>query len=138
MSLFTHLLFCSSQIQLIVDIASSGLHLPQKKQKPVFWSNPDFVFSGAHPQPRLAQGALRTCVSAVYKQQTGDDFQYTLFGKPTLATYMYASERLLEIARNLVHCHMLRHVVIAMLVRPDLFFFCPYCRVMIRFPLAMA
>ncbi len=65
----------------------------------VYFSNPDFVFAGKHPEPRLAQGAFHSALCAVYRGLTGLDLEYKVFGKPTDATYAYA-ERALELQTN--------------------------------------
>jgi len=78
-------------LQICLDI------LVHKRDKPVqlFFSNPDFLFSGSHASPRLAAGAFRVCLAALYKEYTGKELPYTLFGKPYAVTYRFA-EKLLE------------------------------------------
>lgn len=61
----------------------------------VFFSNPDFLFSGRHKHPRLAQGAFRVCLEALYKEYTGKKLPYTLYGKPHAVQYKF-SEKLLQ------------------------------------------
>lgn len=75
-------------LQLCLDVLTA----PQRQGRPpaLYFSNPDFVFSGAHAQPRLAQGAFRVCLEALYKQSTGRELPHTLWGKPNAVTYRYA------------------------------------------------
>jgi HAD superfamily hydrolase (TIGR01456 family) len=61
----------------------------------IYFSNPDFLFSGTHHTPRLAAGAFRIALCALYKEYTGQELQYVLFGKPYPVTYQYA-EKLLK------------------------------------------
>ena len=57
---------------------------------PLFFTNPDFLFSGRFSSPRLAQGAFRTALAAIYQQYTGRPLPYQLMGKPELITFRWA------------------------------------------------
>jgi len=82
-------------LQICLDI------LVHKRDKAVqlYFSNPDFLFSGQHASPRLAAGAFRVCLAALYKEYTGKELPYTIYGKPHAVTYRYAEKLLEEQAR---------------------------------------
>ena len=58
------------EIQVTVDVLIGGdppgSGCPSGKQTPLFLSNDDFVFSGAYPFPRFAQGTDRLPVDLVF------------------------------------------------------------------------
>lgn len=85
-----------SNLQLVLDLLTlprdGANHTPPPK---IFFSNPDFLFTGRHAHPRLAQGAFRVCLAALYKEFTGRTLDLTLYGKPYGVTYDYG-ERLLR------------------------------------------
>ena len=62
---------------------------------PLFFTNPDFLFSGRFSSPRLAQGAWRIALDAIYRQYTGHPLPYQLIGKPELITFRWA-ERMMQ------------------------------------------
>ena len=57
---------------------------------PLYFTNPDFLFSGRFSSPRLAQGAWRTALESIYQQYTGRSLPYQLMGKPELVTFRWA------------------------------------------------
>ena len=57
---------------------------------PVYFTNPDFLFSGRFSSPRLAQGAWRIALDAIHRQYTGRPLSYQLMGKPELITFRWA------------------------------------------------
>ncbi|GAA5825149.1 hypothetical protein JCM10212_006274, partial [Sporobolomyces blumeae] len=65
-----------------------------ERQLPVHFSQPDLLWGNEFPQSRFGQGALQESMAAVYKFTTGHELQRTTGGKPTLATYEYASSLL--------------------------------------------
>jgi len=87
-------------IQILLDVLVGYVNNPQEGhpkpriQPKVYCSNNDFQFSGIHPFPRLAQGAFRICLAALYKEITGNDLKYTMYGKPFPETYRYAEQQL--------------------------------------------
>eukprot|EP00457_Paulinella_chromatophora_P007223 gb/GEZN01007244.1/.p1 GENE.gb/GEZN01007244.1/~~gb/GEZN01007244.1/.p1 ORF type:complete len:383 (-),score=45.25 gb/GEZN01007244.1/:291-1439(-) len=91
-------------LQVLTDVLAGHLHepildvgpmpMPAPTQPPLFFSNPDFLFSGAYKAPRFAQGAFRVALAALYKELTGQPLQYTLYGKPEPKTYRYAEKQL--------------------------------------------
>ncbi|KAG6977227.1 hypothetical protein JG688_00000578 [Phytophthora aleatoria] len=86
-------------IQVAVDVLIGGdppgSGHPLGKQTSLFVSNDDFVFSGAYPFPRFAQGAFTRCLKLLYEDLTGRELEVTNYGKPHNVTYNYA-ERLLN------------------------------------------
>ncbi|KAG0198463.1 protein disulfide-isomerase precursor [Mortierella sp. GBA30] len=56
------------------------------------------VWSNEHPNPRFAQGTFRTCLERIFKGMTGQNLEYTLYGKPMTTTYQYAESVLNNIA----------------------------------------
>ncbi|GBE81065.1 HAD-like domain-containing protein [Sparassis latifolia] len=91
-------------IQIICDIILSGgipggppkvtLDLEHPPVKLVF-CNPDLLWKAGYSQPRLGEGAFRVAFQAVFKALTGSEYPYVQYGKPTKATYEYAT-RLLQ------------------------------------------
>nr|CAG8501277.1 8977_t:CDS:10 [Entrophospora candida] len=65
------------------------------KQIPLFFSNPDIIWTNNFTLPRFAQGAFRKNFEVLFKCLTGHDPKYISFGKPETITYKYA-EKLLE------------------------------------------
>ncbi|CAG8745360.1 13754_t:CDS:10, partial [Dentiscutata erythropus] len=57
---------------------------------PLFFSNPDIIWSNDCFIPRMAQGSFRLSLEHLYKQITGLQIKYTLFGKPEPVTYKFA------------------------------------------------
>ncbi|KAG2519354.1 hypothetical protein JM16_007183 [Phytophthora kernoviae] len=82
------------EIQVAVDALIGGnppgSGNPSGKQTPLFVSNDDFVFSGAYPFPRFAQGAFTRCLKLLYEDFTGRTLEVTNYGKPHNVTYNYA------------------------------------------------
>ncbi|GAA5898437.1 hypothetical protein JCM6882_007775 [Rhodosporidiobolus microsporus] len=66
----------------------------KEKQLPVYFSNPDLLWGNEFSQSRFGQGALQESMAAVYKLTTGHELQRSTGGKPTKATYDYASHLL--------------------------------------------
>ncbi|CAO3678281.1 unnamed protein product [Umbelopsis vinacea] len=89
-------------LQIMMDVLRSknGLIGTQKhdftvQDVPVFFSNPDFLWSNEFPVARYGQGAFKIALEAIYKRHTGKELQSTSFGKPHKATYQYA-EKILD------------------------------------------
>ncbi|GAM23853.1 hypothetical protein SAMD00019534_070280, partial [Acytostelium subglobosum LB1] len=53
-------------------------------------ANPDFSYGGEFVLPRYTTGALITCLSTLFKIETGNDLKVTFYGKPEATTYQYA------------------------------------------------
>ncbi|CAG8439784.1 7370_t:CDS:10 [Ambispora gerdemannii] len=90
-------------IQIMLDVLQSkngyiGTLTPETEeilhQIPLYFSNPDFIWSNEFPIPRFGQGAFRIAFESIYSEATGRKLKYELFGKPETSTYRYA-ERLL-------------------------------------------
>ncbi|GAA5986125.1 hypothetical protein JCM10908_006420 [Rhodotorula pacifica] len=94
-------------LQLVLDLvrADSGVFGTVKdpknrtlwapeKQIPVHFSNPDLLWGNEFSVSRFGQGALQESMAAVYKLTTGYELQRETGGKPTQATYDYASSLL--------------------------------------------
>ncbi|KIY50389.1 HAD-superfamily hydrolase [Fistulina hepatica ATCC 64428] len=92
-------------VQVLCDIVQSGgiiggPHLPRSNQTAnpvdIIFCNPDLIWRTDFPRPRLGQGAFREAFLAVYKGLTGQYYPHTQLGKPSTATYDYASRVLSE------------------------------------------
>ncbi|KAI1639634.1 HAD-like domain-containing protein [Biscogniauxia mediterranea] len=70
----------------------------QDGQPALFFSNPDVEWVTPYAFPRLAQGAFRESLKAIWAHDTDGkaELQYTLVGKPSETTYEYAEKALLE------------------------------------------
>ncbi|KAI9591571.1 HAD-like domain-containing protein [Syncephalis fuscata] len=66
----------------------------QSPQIPLYFSNPDLLWSNDYPVARYGQGAFRVALEALYERITGKKLEYTLFGKPETVTYRYAEQLL--------------------------------------------
>ncbi|TYZ61307.1 hypothetical protein PybrP1_010531 [[Pythium] brassicae (nom. inval.)] len=90
------------EIQVAVDVLIGGdppgTGRADGAQTPLFISNDDFVFSGAYPVPRFAQGAFTKCLTLLYEERTGKKLEVTRYGKPHNVTYKYAENLLNKIA----------------------------------------
>jgi HAD superfamily hydrolase (TIGR01456 family) len=75
--------------QILLDVLTAGASPP-----PLFFTNPDFLFSGQAASPRLAQGAFRVCIAALYEQMTGRPLPYRLMGKPESVSFQWAEKML--------------------------------------------
>ena len=85
-------------LQLTLDVVRGGSPLGSGSSQavPVFASNPDFVFAGAHPVPRLAQGAFTETLSFLFHRLTGQELQVTQYGKPHAVTFDFAWDTLCQ------------------------------------------
>ena len=61
---------------------------------PIFFSNPDLLYSNSYRLPRLAQGAFAVCLNELYQGITGSPLRARVYGKPTPSTYKYADKLL--------------------------------------------
>ncbi|KAI0595889.1 HAD-like domain-containing protein [Biscogniauxia sp. FL1348] len=70
----------------------------QDGQPALFFSNPDVEWVTPYAFPRLAQGAFRESLKAIWAHDTDGkaELQYTLLGKPSETTYEYAEKTLLD------------------------------------------
>ncbi len=81
------------EIQATLDVLRGG-GAGTAQVVPMFASNGDLTFAGAHPVPRLAAGAfhvaLRAAWAATVAPAGAPPLDITMFGKPTAATFAYA------------------------------------------------
>jgi HAD superfamily hydrolase (TIGR01456 family) len=113
------LVFCDpylwyEALQVSIDVLLSPTPLtvefePNAPPMPIHFSNPDFLSKFEHPYPRLAQGAFKAALKALYIQKlrtlrvpeeaidekVGLSFQQ--WGKPTAATFRFVEARLREL-----------------------------------------
>ncbi|KAF9112028.1 hypothetical protein BGX27_004113 [Mortierella sp. AM989] len=68
---------------------SADLH-STTQSVPIYFSNPDIVWSNEYPVPRFGQGTFKICLEKIYKAMTNQELVYTTFGKPMSNTYKYA------------------------------------------------
>ncbi|KAI0009899.1 HAD-superfamily hydrolase [Xylariaceae sp. FL0662B] len=68
----------------------------QDGQPKLFFCNPDFEWCTEHEHPRFAQGAFREALRGVWAFATRGraHLEYTVLGKPSEATYVYAEKAL--------------------------------------------
>lgn len=92
-------------IQIILDyiIPPVGTDFSKNPPPPLIFSNPDLVWSSAHPTPRLGQGAFRAALEGAYRrivEATRPDLdpqmKYYCIGKPSQETYEYAEDQLVR------------------------------------------
>ncbi|KAI7830326.1 HAD-like domain-containing protein [Gamsiella multidivaricata] len=76
---------------------SEDLH-STKQSVPIYFSNPDVVWSNEYPVPRFGQGTFKLCLEKIYKNLTGQELEFTTFGKPMTTTYQYAETLLNRIS----------------------------------------
>ncbi|RIA84113.1 HAD-like domain-containing protein [Glomus cerebriforme] len=68
---------------------------------PLYFSNPDIIWSTDFPIPRYAQGSFRMCLELLSESIMGHKPNYKLYGKPEPITYVYAARKLGEFAPEL-------------------------------------
>ncbi|KAJ7209577.1 HAD-like domain-containing protein [Mycena pura] len=98
-------------VQVICDVIQSGgfiggPYIPMDKQKnppELVFCNPDLVWRSDFDRPRLGQGAFKMAFQAVFKALTGSEYPYVQFGKPSCATYNFASRVLSDRLQELGH-----------------------------------
>ncbi|KAI1418702.1 HAD-superfamily hydrolase [Hypoxylon sp. FL1857] len=75
----------------------------QDGQPQLFFCNPDFKWSTEHSQPRVAQGAFREALRGIWNYETQGmaELEYSIVGKPTNDTYVYAERVLREYSESL-------------------------------------
>lgn len=61
----------------------------------VYASNPDFLWQAGYSVPRYGQGALHTCLRALWQRRSGGELRITEFGKPH-ATQFAAARAMVE------------------------------------------
>lgn len=86
-------------VQLMSDVVGSSTGVvgrgppitrPEEQVVRLVFSNPDFLFSGAHTRPRFGQGAFKTAFLSIFKELHGFEPRVEQFGKPEMGTFRYA------------------------------------------------
>lgn len=100
--------FWETHLQLIIDLLlTNGMPTSNPLQSPyphlpLVACNMDLLWVSEAPIPRYGHGALLTCLEALYKKVSGNKLQYTaLIGKPSIVTYHFAAQILIEQAKNM-------------------------------------
>jgi len=91
-----------SELQILLD-ALSASRTRDGEHIPVYCTNTDLLYAADYPIPRIGQGAILTCIRAMYEMYFGGTLVPILYGKPTRATYEYAGELLNQQAKELGH-----------------------------------
>ncbi|KAK6507265.1 hypothetical protein TWF481_005713 [Arthrobotrys musiformis] len=68
---------------------------------PIFFAHNDVVWSTAYDLTRYGMGALRIMIEALYKASTGKTIDVTTYGKPSKATFDYATRVLQQWRKDL-------------------------------------
>lgn len=90
------------EIQVCCDVLMDRIPgIMHAKNVPVYNSNEDFVFAGAFPHPRHAQGTFLACLSHIYSMHSGEQLDVVRFGKPNAVTYRYTERLLMRQQREL-------------------------------------
>ena len=58
------------------------------------------MYSSEYGNPRLGAGSFIVALRAVYKKLTGNELQYTLYGKPSEMTYIYAENLIRDLTKE--------------------------------------
>lgn len=64
------------EIQTAIDVIRGGNPIGtggDRQAVPVFACNPDLIFAGTYPSPRLAGGAFTECLKLMWRHVTGHD-----------------------------------------------------------------
>ncbi|KAL8653716.1 MAG: hypothetical protein Q9210_001945, partial [Variospora velana] len=100
-----------TQLLLDVLLSDSGIlgttsqSQNQPHQPPLYFSNPDLLWSSRHHSPRLGQGAFIASFLGVWAAAVAPKhrpLEYTTIGKPSHSTFAFAEQRLLEHRQNLL------------------------------------
>ncbi|KAF8638028.1 hypothetical protein AX16_010660 [Volvariella volvacea WC 439] len=90
-------------VQVLLDVIQSGGYIggpyvEAGRGKPVdlIFCNPDLLWRSDFPNSRIGQGAFIEAFQGVYQALTGSTYPYVQYGKPTKATYDFASQVLTE------------------------------------------
>jgi len=97
-----------AELQITLDVIRGGVPLGSgssaphgastgatQQTIPVYASNPDLVFAGVYPVPRLAGGAFTRCLETMFAAVTGgQQLVVTQCGKPTPLTFDCAARQL--------------------------------------------
>ena len=81
------------ETQVAMDVLRGGWPLGSagnEQRVPLYISNSDITFAGAHAVPRLAGGAFTLQLEALWEEVCGTPLTVTRFGKPHGVTFAYA------------------------------------------------
>jgi HAD superfamily hydrolase (TIGR01456 family) len=83
------------EIQVAIDVLRGG-GSGSEQVVPLYCSNGDLTFAGAHPVERLAAGAFSVALKAAWAATVRSDkaLEATFFGKPETAQFDYAAKHL--------------------------------------------
>ena len=91
----------TTDLQIVLDVLVGGGVVNERPpsggarvQPPLLFSNPDLLYANGHPAPRIGQGAFQLALSAVYREITGRDLKFKMYGKPTAAPFVAARAEL--------------------------------------------
>ena len=85
-----------AELQVALDVILGGTPLGSGRAQsvPVYASNADLTFAGAHAVPRLAAGAFVRCLRMLFRDITGQELVVQQVGKPSLETSAFARSAL--------------------------------------------
>ena len=92
------------ELQVTLDVLRGGCPLGcgDAQAIPLYSSNADFTFQGAHGSPRLAGGSFIHCLEALFSRSCpGEQLSVEYYGKPFISTYRFTENVLREQARAL-------------------------------------
>ncbi|CCW68936.1 unnamed protein product [Phytomonas sp. Hart1] len=95
-----------NDIQTTMDLLLSpygnvGKYVSGVQTIPYFQAADDLLWVSEAPLPRIAQGAYREMLSAVFESITGQGLEVTFYGKPRRIAYAYTERRLKEVSEAL-------------------------------------
>lgn len=82
----------AQDLQITIDCLRRGTPLGSGRLQaiPFFHANPDLVFAGLNPAPRLASGAFLTVIRHLFEEVVGVPLEAQLVGKPEQVTFDFA------------------------------------------------
>jgi HAD superfamily hydrolase (TIGR01456 family) len=82
----------AQDLQITIDCLRRGSPLGTGRSQaiPFFHANPDLIFAGLNPAPRLASGAFLTVIRHLFKEVVGVPLEAQLVGKPEQVTFDFA------------------------------------------------
>ncbi|KAG8845945.1 hypothetical protein FRB91_001308 [Serendipita sp. 411] len=68
------------------------------KRVELVFCNPDLVWRGAYPEPRLGQGGFRYAFQSIHTALEGRPYNATILGKPSTETYRHAENMIMNLS----------------------------------------
>ncbi|KAG8829156.1 hypothetical protein FRC18_009508 [Serendipita sp. 400] len=68
------------------------------KRVELVFCNPDLVWRGAYPEPRLGQGGFRYAFQSIHTALEGKPYNATILGKPSTETYRHAENMIMNLS----------------------------------------